>query len=1056
MGNRVCVPNSEANLKPMTRNTKPESDENLRIHYLSEIRALKVENRRLEDLVEAERKHREFLNRASGRFTLRMPRRVTRRFAHLREQCEMLARAIARGDPDARAIICRSLGRRVSRVLGRVTPREQQRLEPQERHYSPDDWERYPEWLARFDTLGPDDHAAIEARMASGLPRVAVVVRFSEAHLDAAERVAAALADQMLAPASITVVVAAGTSAAAAAAARAAFGPSQVVRSAADFEGSAGPADATLVMEASHVLRPHATVAFACEFQQAAALLVYPDEDRCRPDGTLDTPFFKPGYSPRFAETGYMGGCGLVAPALATVPALVDRLAGGASVRDLLRALAAPVDRSAVGHLPLPLALDTAPVPLDLAAPDRERLRAVAPATARVSIIIPSRNRVGLLKPCIESILDVTAYDRARYEIIVANNDSDDPETIDFLCTGADRGDFTVIDDQEPFNYPRLNNAAVAQATGDILVFLNNDTLIIQPDWLTRLVDAASVADVGAVGVKLLYADRTVQHAGVVLGIQGVAGHSHVKLDESAPGYQGLATADHEVSAVTGACLAMRRSVFEEVGGFDPAFAVAFNDTVLCLAVLKRGYRNIVLNSVKLIHLESQSRGFDDTPEKRAFFMGEAVQARALANEAFASDSFYNPNLSLTEPYRLAVPPRRRKPWYGLGRTARSVLLLSSTHQIGHGVPIVLAQQARFLVERGFRVFVGGPVSDKDIDYPGCERVDLRFPQPAAIFASENNIDCVIAHTPPFYSVARWSGGMPKIISMDHGEPPPSLFDDRYEREKILSEKAFVFAMADRVCAISPSVKYESGHARTTVIPNANSHLAVWSGDDSERRRVRTRVKNGWERTVVVINVCRFHRAERFYKGVDVFIEAARALRRRLDARDLRIEFLLVGRGDAQDIAFVEQQGLEVRANVTDAEMIDLYAAADLYMNFSKWEGYNLGIAQALAMGLPVLASDIPAHRMNFDISVLSRPSEAAAHVLQFARAVVEADFRPQRRPTVTSWQQSVAALAAEVESVCSGDTTLDGRSHDISPTWQGGNSLSTVPAVSSAPNRPS
>ena len=280
-----------------------------------------------------------------------------------------------------------------------------------------------------------------------------------------------------------------------------------------------------------------------------------------------------------------------------------------------------------------------------------------------VSIVIPTKDRLDLLGPCLSSIAERTRYPRDKIEIVVVDNGSEDPDTLRYLHEAAEAGAIRLLRDPGSFNYARLNNLGAGAAKGEVLVFLNNDTLVDEPRWLEFLVAQAMQKDVGAVGAKLLYPDRTVQFGGTILGIQGVAGHAHVGLAEHDGGYRGLANVTHEVGAVTGACLAIRRELFDELGGLDPALAVACNDVLLCVEALKRGYRNVYVATPLFIHLESKSRGFDDTQEKRELFLDEGRYLRSRHRDVFKNDPCYSPNLSTVRPYEIAVPPRRDKPW---------------------------------------------------------------------------------------------------------------------------------------------------------------------------------------------------------------------------------------------------------------------------------------------------------------------------------------------------------------------------------------------------------
>jgi hypothetical protein len=243
--------------------------------------------------------------------------------------------------------------------------------------------------------------------------------------------------------------------------------------------------------------------------------------------------------------------------------------------------------------------------------------------------------------------------------------------------------------------------------------------------------------------------------------------------------------------------MAIRRALFEKLGGFNENLAIAFNDTDLCLRALEAGYRNIYLSDALVIHYESRTRGLDDTPEKIATSRHEAELTRTRHARFFKCDPYYNPNLSVDRLYELAFPPRRTKPWRDHARSGGKlrILFLSSAHS--DGVSRIMDMQAKHLVSAGHEVFVGGPRSDAESASADCRRVELALPQDSASFAVEDDIDCVIAHEWPFFSVARWTGEWPKVICCDHGPLPREIFED--ERERMETEKRLSFSVADSV-----------------------------------------------------------------------------------------------------------------------------------------------------------------------------------------------------------------------------------------------------------------
>ncbi len=285
-----------------------------------------------------------------------------------------------------------------------------------------------------------------------------------------------------------------------------------------------------------------------------------------------------------------------------------------------------------------------------------------------VSVIVPTRDRASLLKRCIEGVLEKTAY--GPLELIVVDNDSVEPETHALFRKIATDPRVRILPAPGPFNYSAINNAAVAQAKGEVIVLLNNDVAVIEPDWLTHMVAQAVRPEVGAVGARLLYADGRMQHGGVILGVGGggnphVAGHLYSGARSVEKSYFNHLRLARNVSAVTAACLAMRKAVFDEVGGLDAGeLAVAFNDVDLCLKIGAAGYRIVWTPLATLYHLESASRGSDETDEKAQRFRREVEVMRRRWAAVLDDDPFYGPNFDKQHvDYRLATPPGRVRPW---------------------------------------------------------------------------------------------------------------------------------------------------------------------------------------------------------------------------------------------------------------------------------------------------------------------------------------------------------------------------------------------------------
>jgi len=264
-----------------------------------------------------------------------------------------------------------------------------------------------------------------------------------------------------------------------------------------------------------------------------------------------------------------------------------------------------------------------------------------------VSLIIPTRDHHAVLKNCIDSILQRTEY--PDYEIIVVDNQSADPATLAYLREITSLPNLLVINYDRPFNYSAINNYAAEHAKGDILGFLNNDTEIISADWLDEMTALASHPENGCIGAKLYYPDETIQHAGVILGLWRIAGHAHRHLRRGEIGYFNNPNVRRNVSAVTAACLLVRKQTLDEVGGFDCQFKTAYNDIDFCIRVRNSGHQNIFTPFAELYHHESLSRGYSDSVIKRSRLQKEAERLRRKHGEHLFPDPFYNRNLTLTK-----------------------------------------------------------------------------------------------------------------------------------------------------------------------------------------------------------------------------------------------------------------------------------------------------------------------------------------------------------------------------------------------------------------------
>jgi len=407
--------------------------------------------------------------------------------------------------------------------------------------------------------------------------------------------------------------------------------------------------------------------------------MVYSDEDKIDDAGAIADPFFKPDWNPeRFLSQMYT--CHFAAYRRA----LVEELGGlrpefdGSQDYDLVLRLSERTTR--IHHIPKVLyhwRIHSASVTSGAEAKPyayQAAERAIAEALERrgepgrvsgvpgylghymvrydirerkkVSVIVPTRNHGADVDRCLESIFSKTTY--KDFEIVLLDNGSDEPDSLRRFARWPKRDRrVKVVRYDVPFNYSRINNYAVEHSDGHYVLLLNNDTEVITADWMEAMVEQAQRPAIGAVGGLLLYPDGSIQHAGIVTGLGGVAAHSHRGFPGDSPGYVGALLTISNFSAITGACLMVRRAVWDEVGGLDEEFAVAYNDVDFGLRVCEAGYRNVFLPHVKLYHFESKSRGLETTPEKIHRFDKEKQLMRERWKTDSATDPCYNRNLTV-------------------------------------------------------------------------------------------------------------------------------------------------------------------------------------------------------------------------------------------------------------------------------------------------------------------------------------------------------------------------------------------------------------------------
>ena len=412
--------------------------------------------------------------------------------------------------------------------------------------------------------------------------------------------------------------------------------------------------------------------------RQPDADMIYSDEDKLNLEEIRCDPYFKPDWSPDFfCSSMYTCHLGVYRTSLIKQIGGFREELDGAQDWDLVLRLTEQTDK--IYHIPkvlyhwrqtetsTALSLDTKDYAktaqikavsehfkrLNIAAEITEglagnllRVKRTLSAQPKVSIIIPTRDKSELLKTCIDSIQNNSSY--RNYEILIVNNNSAEPETLKYFKKLAKGKNTRVVDYDGHFNFAAINNFAATKANGDLLLFLNNDTEVISSEWLEAMIEHAVRPEVGAVGARLLYSNSSVQHAGVIIGIGGVAGHSHKYLPNDHPGYFSRAKAIQNLSAVTAACMMVKKNLFNELGGFnEDHLAVAFNDIDLCLRIRQKELLIIYTPYAELYHHESISRGLDFEPEKAKRFQCEVEYMLNYWKETLLHDPYYSPNLTM-------------------------------------------------------------------------------------------------------------------------------------------------------------------------------------------------------------------------------------------------------------------------------------------------------------------------------------------------------------------------------------------------------------------------
>lgn len=450
------------------------------------------------------------------------------------------------------------------------------------------------------------------------------------------------------------------------------------------------------LLDHDDLLRPHSLLRVAQVINESpSALIIYSDEDKIDSEGNRSQPYFKPDWNPDLLYSQ-----NFLCHFLVIKKELILEIGGfrlgyeGSQDWDLVLRATEKVKSNNIIHISeilyhwrihessVSMSLNAknyavsaaesalqdfarnSKIDADVVVVQEQYLRLKRKINIRstsplVSIIIPTRDNCDVLQRCLETIRDKTNFQ--SYEIIIVDNDSIDPSTVELLRNEKDYSNQSVIKFSGAFNYSAINNFAVKQSEAECVLLLNDDIEVIDGDWLEELISHAIRKEIGAVGGKLFYPDGAIQHAGILIGYCGVAGEFYKGMPGDFPGQMQRANLVQNVSAVTGACLAIQRKKYNEIGGLDQKnLKVAFNDVDFCLRLMEAGYRNLYTPFAKLVHHESISRGRDDTPSKKSRFVGEANYMKNKWKKIIAKDPSYNTNLSLKQHEQFNLTSSRR------------------------------------------------------------------------------------------------------------------------------------------------------------------------------------------------------------------------------------------------------------------------------------------------------------------------------------------------------------------------------------------------------------
>jgi len=738
--------------------------------------------------------------------------------------------------------------------------------------------------------------------------------------------------------------------------------------------------------------------------------VLYSDEDKLSPDGTRYDPHFKPDWS-RVLFLGYNYVNHLTCVRRSLFEAVGGFREGyeGAQDYDLLLRVVEKTRR--IAHVPAVLyhwratPASTASAPevkpfvkqaVDAALRDylhRNGIPATAyqPALAArhhlpinqlewpdegpsVSVIIPTRNQGELLGRCVQSLLEKTTY--GAFEIVIVDNASDDEATLRRLSSlaGPRTKVVRIPSGPEGFSFSSINNQAVRSATGDLVLFLNDDTEVIEPRWLSRMVGYSQLPGVGAVGARLLYPDGRVQHGGVVLraGDSGAPGHAFSGHPGEELSYFFLAETTREVAAVTAACMLTPRRVFEELGGFDEKmFRVSLNDVDYCLRLADRGLACLYVGGAVLLHHESASRSRQDDPSELAHFRRRYRHRR---------DPYYNPNLSSRRPF--AVDPA----YHGdrvplLGERLRALFVVPNLGL--EGGPKILTDAARELAshprfEPTVVAFADGPLRSslegagvrcRVLELPDLDNALGCFTSAAHLRSCVESVARLLRDERPAMVLAATVNSF-FVIEAAAGEDIPALwFIQESYSESVLRHVIQPFSWSTWRRALGTAARVVFGSRETALyyepFRTASNFEVLYNSIDADRvdgfcrevsaaeARRRVAVPDGKRMIVSVGTVCA-------RKNQETIVDAVRELRRR--RRDFLVRLVGARPGETYATtlrALVARYSLESALELVEEteRVFDHYRAADVFVSSSLIESHSFAILEAMAFGLPIVST---------------------------------------------------------------------------------------------------